>query len=322
MLQQTKIFLALPRHDAIRDAIRQALVTAADLKLGSYELARDICEAEIVIADTATIDFDLTNLPETVRYLQLIDCGSGTPHVTDDNLTIANASSLLASNAANRAIQQWQDTLSRSQYETENVAGIIGFGTLGYEIGKRLNQVGAQIWINDIRTPRQQSFQQIGARRSSLDMLLSTSDVVFIAVHPGPTSNPLLSRRELQLLTTDATIINLSGPQVVDTQAIKTLNSAQQRAINYRNIASSFRVARGTRESEAITQEVFAGSNCPVNTKDDNPEIEAITRYLLDNLGNYALNRQPRSIVETVTHPSAGDPAFWASRMSPRQTPV
>ena len=221
--------------------------------------------------------------------------------MTSDDLTVANASSLLVYDPTDWAIDQWHEIVrrsSRTRQKGPNVAGIIGFGSLGYELGKRLNELKAKIWVNDIRTPKQMSFQSVGARRSSLDMLLSTSDVVFVAVHHGPTSNPLLSRRELHLLEIGATIINMSGEKVVDRRAINTLNEYQERNIDYREMPSDLGSASASRRPRAATS------------------------WVLDNLGNYALNHQPRSIVEHVTHPKAGDPAFWASRMHPRQTPV
>ena len=298
MHERHKIHLALPRHDAIRVAIENSLATAANLELGNFVTTHDICEAEVVISDSATISNDLTNLPESVRYLQLIDCGSGGHHATEDDITVANSSSLLAESAANWAFEQWKAITNYTAVSYVPVAGIIGFGALGYELGRRLNQSRAQIWINDIRTPRPQSFQRIGARRSSLDMLLSTSDVVFVAIHPGPTSTPLLTLRELRLLTTNSAIINLSGPRILDKAALKTLNIDQQRNIDYREMVTD-------RGDAAATER---------------PEL--ITRYILDNLGKWAHGRQPRCILEPVTHSKAGDPAFWSSRMHPRQTPV
>ena len=326
MSPKTNIFLALTSHDAIRHALTDELRDGNDEMLADYRLARNIRDSEILITDTPTIDFDFEKLPEKVRYLQLIDCGSGAPHATGGTLTIANASSLLAEPAASHAIQQWQDlrkthnpdepsgNIHSSQFFAEKggikgaskepqqtrptVAGIIGFGTLGYEIAKQLNQLHAKIWINDIRTPRQQSFQQVGARRSSLDMLLSTCDVIFIAIHHGPTSNPLLSHRELSLMNVGATIINLSGPEVIDRYSITTLNSTEARAIEYCEIAPDNRTPSAK----------------------DHPQ--KITRLILDNLRARTSGRPPRSIVEHVTHPKAGDPAFWASKMHPRQTPV
>ena len=298
MHERHKIHLALPRHDAIRVAIENSLATAANLELGNFVTTHDICEAEVVISDSATISNDLTNLPESVRYLQLIDCGSGGHHATEDDITVANSSSLLAESAANWAFEQWKAITNYTAVSYVPVAGIIGFGALGYELGRRLSNSGAQIWINDIRTPRQQSFQRIGARRSSLDMLLSTSDVVFVAIHPGPTSTPLLTHRELRLLTTNSAIINLSGPRVLDKAALDTLNTTHNRQIDYREMFTDLGDTSAT----------------------ERPEL--LTRYILDNLGKYALGHQPRCIIEPVTHSLAGDPAFWSSRMHPRQTPV
>ena len=298
MQQKHKIHLALPRHETIRDATEKALHTASNLGLGNYELTGEIDGADVIVTDSATVAAKLSQLPKSVRYLQLIDCGPGPTQVSAEYVTFANASSILVEAAANWALEQWHEISGHSTPRTNNVAGIVGFGFLGYELGRRLRKLDAQVWVNDIRTPRQQSFQPLGARRSSLDMLLSTSDVVFIAIHPGPTSSPLLTHRELRLLDTNAAIINLSGPQVVDKTAIQTLNSTNDRQIDYREMFSD----RGDASATEL------------------PEL--LTRYILDNLRKYALGHQPRCIIEPVTHPLAGDPAFWSSRMHPRQTPV
>ena len=290
-----KIYLALPHRPAIRNALRNALQLASKLELSGYEMTNDIDEAEVVITDTETQSIEFSRMPDSVNYLQLIDCGSGAPNISDEILTVANASSLLVNDPADWAIDQWRIIERR---KGEQVAGIIGFGTLGFELGRRLNASGATIWVNDIRTPRQQSFQSVGARRSSLDMLLSRSDVVFIAVHQGPTTAPLLSNRELRLLNVGATVINMSGEQVVDHEAIGSLNNNENRQIDYRAIPSDLTSASASRHPRATTH------------------------YILDNLGEWAEGRQPRCIVEAVTHSAAGDPAFWASRMSPPQTPV
>ncbi len=301
MKRRHKIYIALPLRPAIRSALENAIHAANNLELGDYEITDSISDAEIVIAGSVTMGDEIGQLPDSVRFLQIVDCGSGAPNVTDENLTVANASSLLVEDPADWAIDQWREIVRRSAHDKPDgphVAGIIGFGTLGYELGRRLNELGAKIWINDIRTPRQQSFQSVGARRSSLDMLLSSSEVVFVAVHHGPTSNPLLSQRELRLLDVGATVINVSDEKVVDSEAVETLNKQEGRQIDYRAIPSDLGSGSASRRPQAVTH------------------------WVLDNLGNWALGHQPRCIVEAVTHPSAGDPAFWASRMHPPQTPV
>ena len=301
MQDRHKIYIALPRHPAIRSALENALRAASNLGLGNYDLTDKIDDAEVVVTDSGTQVNEIGLLPDSVRFLQLIDCGTGAPNISNDDLTVANASSLLVHDPADWAIDQWHEIerlSSRTLQNGPNIAGIIGFGSLGYEIGRKLSELGAKTWVNDIRTPKQMSFQSVGARRSSLDMLLSTSDIVFVAVHHGPTSDPLLSRRELRLLEIGATVINMSSEKVVDREAIKTLNEHQEQSIDYREMPYDLGSASASRRPRATTS------------------------WVLDNLGNYALNRQPRSIVEQVTHPLAGDPAFWASRMHPRQTPV
>lgn len=301
MHERHKIHLALPRRPAIRSGLENALHAASNLDLGNYELTDSVGDADVVVADSETQSTEIGRLPVSVRYLQLIDCGSGAPNMSDDDLTVANASSLLVDDPADWAIDQWQEIERRSHHlhrKGQHDAGIIGFGSLGYELGSRLNDLGAQIWVNDIRTPRHQSFQSVGARRSSLDMLLSRSDVVFVAVHHGPTSEPLLSHRELRLLDTGATVINMSGGIIVDHEAIDALNGREGRQIDYREMPSDLGSASASRRPQAAT------------------------RWVLDNLGSWALGSQPRCVVENVSFPSAGDPAFWSSRMAPRQTPT
>ena len=300
MQKRQKIHVALPRRPAIRSALESAVQAAIDLELGNYDFTDNISEAAVVVTDNETLDNEIGQVPSSVSFLQLTGCGSGAPNITDDNLTVANASTLLVENPADWAIDQWRDIerrLTRSHREKPGATGIIGFGNLGHELGRRLNQLGATIWVNDVRTPRQMSLQEVDGRRSSLDMLLSRSDVVFVAVHHGPTSDPLLSLRELRLLNVGATIINMSGEKVVDQGAIDELNSQQQRQIDYRRMPSDLSRASASRRPQSTTG------------------------WILNNLGHWALGHQPRSIVEQVTHPSAGDPAFWASRMAPKQTP-
>ncbi len=294
------IHLALPRHDAIRSMLLQALQNSDDRGPTHLELTNDASCAEAIVTDSTTFRSEFQQLPHSVRFVQLIDCGASPSDGSNDNLIIANSSSVLAGNAADWAILQCHELTSTSKdanIEEPKVAGIVGFGSLGLSICERLKPLDATIWINDIRTPRQQSFQPLGARRSSLDMLLSLSDIVFVAVHHGPTSDPLLSIRELSLLSTDAAIVNLSGRAVVDVDAIEALNSSEGRGITYREIASNFGDASVASRSEDVS------------------------RFALYNLNVWVAGGEPRSTVENVSFPSAGDPAFWASRMAPKQMP-
>ena len=113
MQDRHKIHIALPRRPAIRSALENALRVASNLHLGNYDLTDKIDDAEVVVTDSETQSNEIGRLPDSVRYLQLIDCGSGAPNMTDDGLTVANASSLLVFDPTDWAIDQWQEITSR-----------------------------------------------------------------------------------------------------------------------------------------------------------------------------------------------------------------
>ena len=258
MQDRHKIHIALPRRPAIRSALENALRAASSLHLGKYDLTDKIDDAEVVVTDSETQSNEIGRLPDSVRYLQLIDCGSGTPNMTGDDLTVANASSLLVHDPADWAIDQWREIArrsSRTRQKGPNVAGIIGFGSLGYELGKQLNELGSEnLGERYSDTKADVIPERWGAPILARHAHVSTSDIIFVAVHHGPTSDPLLSRRELHLLELGATIINMSGEKVVDHGAIKTLNEYQERNIDYREMPSDLASASASRRPQSRNQ--------------------------------------------------------------------
>ena len=301
---ENNLHIALPKH---RD-VAEAVAVAADrggTGGGAWNLVDDPEAADAIITDTVTVKNRFQELSPSVGLLQLVDCGSGMPHITGDGLTVANVSSLLVDEVAEHAVDLWRtETVMRRGEELYSGAvdnaiediGVIGFGTLGRAVGRHLRDATpAKLWVNDIRTPKPTSFQAMGARRSSLDMLLSMCDFICVAIHRGPTSAPLLSERELRLVSSRTMIYNLSGPGVIDLDAVRRLNQQSGRGIQYRQLPP------------------FIGNSR------DAENAPTVAARVLDNLQAFATGRQPRGIVEHVTFPSAGDPAFWASQMAPRQ---
>ena len=120
MQDRHKIHIALPRRPAIRSALENALRVASNLHLGNYDLTDTIDDAKVVVTDSETQSNEIGQLPDSVRYLQLIDCGSGAPNMTDDGLTVANASSLLVHDPADWAIDQWHEIARRSSRTRQN----------------------------------------------------------------------------------------------------------------------------------------------------------------------------------------------------------
>ena len=290
------VYLALDESGAISELILDAL---ADEE-GAIDLRRvhSIDESDAVVASTEGINQLPDSLPERVGLLQLLDCGSGGRFGDSAGLNVANVSPGLSSRAAISVRLQVRDAYDEMIAEGLGrpiQVGVIGIGKLGTEIVRALDagqdDTIESVVVADIRTPRQGILSELGVRRSTLDLLLSTSDVVIVAVHRGPTSSPLLGPRELRLMGGHAWIVNVSGDGVVDASG---------------SDASSM-------PAKIVDQPMIELARVSERAANN------IARLVVTNLRLHAVGWRPISLVEQVTYPSAGDPAFWSSRMSPVQ---
>ena len=289
-----KVYLALDESGAVAESILEALGDAESE--GDLRRVHSIDYADAVVSSTKGVELLPDSLPESVGLLQLVDCGSGGRFAESSGLKVANVSVALTDRVALLATSQVRDAyndMTAAGFEGPIKVGVIGVGTLGAQIVRELqsslSDAIESIVVADIRTPRQGLLLELGVRRSTLDLLLSTSDLVVVAVHHGPTSDPLLGARELRLLGGHAWIVNVSGGGVVDASVLDA------------NSQSAKIVDQPTIELERISE---AGAS-------------EITQVVSLNLRFHSLGWDPLGLVEQVTYPSAGDPAFWSSRMSP-----
>ncbi len=286
------IHIALLNDDLVRQVTVSAIAEDGILSNRSTFTA-DPQSASIVVTDTRGLASTPEIVSDATRLLQLVDCGSGAPHATGDDLKIANVSPLLAPEAAERAIDAWEE-LERTGKSadcsgTRFRVGVIGLGNLGSHIASIANDMGHDVFANDRRTPRQRLLDQVGARRSSLDLLLSRCETIFVSVHHGPTSDPLLARREIGLVGRGAAIVNLSSPKVVDVGAIEEANETRDMRIRYSDISNVETAA----------------------------SPETIADAVVENVRAFAAGESLNGVVENLDFPYAGDPAFWSSKMTP-----
>ena len=289
-----KVYLALDESDAVGALISDAL-SEED---GALARVHRIENAEAVVSSTRVIDQLPGVLPERVGLLQLVDCGGDYRFGDSEGLQVANVAPELSERAA-----LWATSQVRNAYGAMSAAGmfrpirvgVIGIGTLGTRIvgalQAELSDAIDGIVVADIRTPRQGLLRELGIRRSTLDLLLSTSDVVLVAVHPGPTADPLLGSRELRLLSDDVWVVNLSGQGVVDGAGA---------------MVRSKRLKLVERPAAEMARDVEEGRKDAAGA-------------VMCNLRRCARGQGVIGLVEQVTYPNAGDPAFWSSRMSPVQ---
>ena len=293
-----KVYLALDGSDPVRVAVTDELRHPEVAR--RIQLTNRIGEADAIVASTAQI-MDLPNpLPSRVKLLQLVDCGGAQAFADLRELVIANVTHVLVDRAVAWVEVEVRQAVNqlREQGVGERIQiGVIGVGVLGTGLVKRLKSGGIKgiesVVVSDVRTPRQGLLRELDVRRSTLDLLLSTSDIVLPAVHHGPTADPLIGVRELRLMGPDARIINASGVGIVATESGAAHEVKPRLQLVERPLADR-------REDVAEYAVDVAGA-------------------IVGNLVRLASNEPIVGVVEHIDFPSAGDPAFWSSRMSPAQ---
>jgi glyoxylate reductase len=99
--------------------------------------------------------------------------------------------------------------------------GIIGFGRIGQAIARRLQGFGVSLsYSGPRRKPEAES--ELAAGYRPLDDLLTWSDHVVVAAPLTDSTYRLIGPRQLQLMRSDATLINIARGQLIDTEALVT----------------------------------------------------------------------------------------------------
>jgi len=109
--------------------------------------------------------------------------------------------------------------LKRTGYEARSFhCGIIGFGTIGREIGKRLNGFSCKVSYFD---PYCQEVDFYKFQRfNSLDDLMRSCNAIFVCVPLNDSTLQLLSRDEIKKLQSGSVLINISRGKVIDEFAL------------------------------------------------------------------------------------------------------
>ena len=269
-------------------------------------------------------------LPDSVELLQLIDCGGGQRYRDAPGLTISNASDLYGTEVALFALQAvFEMSRLRRSFGTDLLQlGLVGLGKLGVSLLDKFAEITVEhregttggvnfhmgsVVVNDIRKPPQDvmtALQElfgatdISVRRMSLDQILSTSDVVVVAVHHGPTADPLLSDRKARLLDQRAFVVDVSESGVVDQSAFISLKQYVYRltgggdSIDPDAQGASDRLRSGpvyVRVEDALREEL---AELGFDTESDTKQI---AKFVGLNLRRYAKGRT----IHTVEHVGA-----------------
>ncbi len=186
--------------------------------------------------------------------------------------------------------------------------GIVGFGRVGMAMTALWKMLGATVIYADVRTAPHGSAAVAGARRTSLDQLLSKSDIVSLHVQWGPTSNPLLMERELRLLGRDSVLINTADARLIDSEDLAS-------SLDSGNFKAGL-------DAEGVGDSPLAGAPNLVWTSFSGARSEEadglVAEFAIANIEAALTGGKPDGVVEIVDYPPIGDPSFWSSKMSPR----
>lgn len=98
--------------------------------------------------------------------------------------------------------------------------GLIGFGRVGREVGRRAVGFGMRILYHDPVTPPEDLRASLGAKYMPLEELLSISDIVSLHLPLSEDTRHLISWRELERMKLSAFLINTARGGLMDEQAL------------------------------------------------------------------------------------------------------
>lgn len=172
--------------------------------------------------------------------------GSVKPYVTEEvfrrGIVVVNAASTIALSVAEftlammlnclRAIpyyidamrmKNWRWEIKRKTYDLRGkTIGLIGFGAVARELIKLLKPFDVRVLVYDPYVS-DEDLKRYGVERSSLEELLSSSDIVSLHAALTPETHRMLGEKQLRLMKSTAFLINTAGPLVDEDALAKAL---------------------------------------------------------------------------------------------------
>ncbi|MEI8213783.1 MAG: D-glycerate dehydrogenase [Planctomycetota bacterium] len=168
------------------------------------------------------------NIDVTAATQRGIAVGNTPGALTDATADIAVALMLAAGRCFRTAIQNvdqlgwrnWEPMQFLGQEFGGKTLGIVGMGRIGAAVAKRLHFGWDMKVVYTSRSTKPEMEALFGARRVSLDDLLTESDVVSLHTSLQPETRGLIGERELRLMKQSAILINTSRGEVIHQTAL------------------------------------------------------------------------------------------------------
>jgi len=100
-----------------------------------------------------------------------------------------------------------------------STVGVVGFGQIGREVARKCLALGATVLVHDPYVPDRQ-VRQLGATPVALDELVTAADFVSLHVPEADETRRLISAEAIGRMKASSFLVNTSGGNVVDLEAL------------------------------------------------------------------------------------------------------
>lgn len=118
--------------------------------------------------------------------------------------------------------KEWHTmTYRHDSYEiVGKTVGVVGSGTIGKEVMKRLNAFGANIIYYDVYPMSAEDEERLQCRLVTMDELLETSDIVTLHVPLFESTKGMIGKEQLAKMKRSAILVNTARGALIDTDAL------------------------------------------------------------------------------------------------------
>jgi phosphoglycerate dehydrogenase-like enzyme len=199
-------------------------------------------EVEVMIVMNSTIkNLDFKKY-RNLKWIQLLMAGFDNLNIEEikkQEIMISNARDIFSISIAedvfskilyfNRNTKYYLDSMKSKKWEPikkepeifNSIVGILGTGSIGQEIAKRMKAFGAQKVLGYKRTKSSVPFfDEIFTDDEGLDYLIKNSDYLILALPLNDETIKILDSRRITLMKSNALLINIARGDVIDQEAL------------------------------------------------------------------------------------------------------
>lgn len=200
--------------------------------------------SKVIILTYPEISTELVKACPSLGLIQTLSAGFDRidiPTILDSGIKISNNTSAICPSVAEHALSlifsiyrqldsttlratggTWNENLDKWKFHelAGKTVGIIGLGHIGQTVAKRLQGFDNNLLYFDPTDIPAEIVANLNIKKSSLEALLASSDIVTIHCPLNEFTHKLISQKELSIMKQSAILINTSRGPVVDEKAL------------------------------------------------------------------------------------------------------